>query len=121
MVRSDDLTLSGYRKTPRLPGHRVSLFIKEIAMGYLSIMLIIWGIIVACFLVLLAYNANVTRYEEDQLFLSDTNEIEKRSQDDILKKVTRVQPYIRVFGSLSAIMTLGVMGIMSWDAWQHLR
>jgi len=89
-------------------------------MGYLPTMLIIWGVIVACFLVLLAYNANVTRYEEDQLFLTEGNEIEKRSQDEILKKVSRIQPYIRVFGSLSAIMTLGVMGIMSWDAWQHL-
>ncbi len=89
-------------------------------MGYLSILLIVWGAFVACLLALLAYNANVTRYEEDQLFLSDANEIEKKSQDEILKKVSRVQPYIRVFGSLSALMTLGVMGVMSWDAWQHL-
>jgi hypothetical protein len=90
-------------------------------MSYLSVLLIIWGAIVACFLVLLAYNANLTRYEEDQLFLSESNEIEKRSQDDILKKVSRVQPYLRVFGGLSALMTLGVMGVMSWDAWQKLR
>ena len=89
-------------------------------MGYLPILLIVWGVVLTCFLVLLAYNANVTRYEEDQLFLSDTNEIEKRSQDDILRKVSRVQPYLRVFGSLSAILTLGVMGLMSWNAWQSL-
>lgn len=89
-------------------------------MGYLPMLLIVWGVALACLFTLMAYSANITRYEEDQLFLSDTNEIEKRTQGEILKKVGRIQPYIRVFGSLSAIMTLGVMGVMSWDAWQHL-
>ena len=89
-------------------------------MGLLSIVLIVWGVVLACLLALLSYNATVTRYEEDQLFLNEGNEIEKVSQEEILKKVSRVRPYIRIFGSLSALMTLGVAGIMSWDAWQHL-
>lgn len=90
-------------------------------MQYLPMLLTVWGVVVACLLALMFYNATITRYEEDQLFLSDSNPIEHKHQDEIQMKVKKVQPYIRVFGSLSALMTLGLMGIFSWDAWQHLR
>jgi hypothetical protein len=90
-------------------------------MEYLPILFIAWGVVVACLLALLAYNATITRDEEDQLFLADSNEIEHRHQDEILLKVKKVRPYIRVFGSLSALMTLGLAGIFGWDAWLRLR
>ncbi len=90
-------------------------------MGYMPIVMIVWGVAVAGLLALLAYNATLTRYEEDQLFLNDTNEIEKQHQSEILVKVNRMQPYIRAFGSISALLTLAVMGMFGWDAYQHLR
>jgi hypothetical protein len=89
-------------------------------MGYLSILLIIWGVLLACLLGLLAYNATLTRYEEDQLFLSDSNSVEKTHQDEIVAKLRRTQPLVRVFGSLSGLMTLVVAGMFTWDAWKHL-
>jgi hypothetical protein len=89
-------------------------------MGYLSILLIVWGVLLACLLGLLAYNATLTRYEEDQLFLSDSNSVEKSHQDEIVAKLRRTQPLVRVFGSLSGLMTLVVAGLFTWDAWKHL-
>ncbi len=89
-------------------------------MGFMSILLIVWGVLVACLLALLAYNATLTRYEEDQLFLSDTNSVEKSHQDEIVAKLRRTQPLVRVFGSLSGLMTLAVAGMFTWDAWKHL-
>jgi len=90
-------------------------------MGYMSIILIVWGAFLACLLGLLAYNATLTRYEEDQLFLNDTNEIEKVHQSDILKKLSRTQPFIRVLGSVSGLLTLAIAGMYTYDAWQRLR
>lgn len=90
-------------------------------MGYMPIVMIVWGVAVTGLLGLLAYNATLTRYEEDQLFLNDTNEIEKQHQSEIVMKVNRMQPYIRAFGSISALLTLAVMGMFGWDAYQHLR
>jgi hypothetical protein len=89
-------------------------------MGYMSIILIVWGVFLACLLGLLAYNATLTRYEEDQLFLSDANSVEKTHQDEIVAKLRRTQPLVRIFGSLSGLMTLAVAGMYTWDAWQHL-
>ncbi len=90
-------------------------------MNHLPILLSIWGFVVACLLILVAYNATITRDEEDQLFLTDSNEMEHKHQDEIQGKVRRVQPYIRVFGSLSVLMTLGLMGVFGWAAWLRLR
>ena len=57
----------------RAADHRISVRKEESQWDYMSILLIVWGVFVACLLGLLAYNATLTRYEEDQLFLSDTN------------------------------------------------
>jgi hypothetical protein len=89
-------------------------------MGYMSILLIVWGVLLACLLGLLAYNATLTRYEEDQLFLSDSNSVEKTHQDEIVAKLRRTQPLVRVFGSLSGLLTLAIVGLFTWDAWHHL-
>jgi hypothetical protein len=90
-------------------------------MGYMTILLIVWGVFLACLLGLLAYNATLTRYEEDQLFLSDSNDLEKQHQDEIVAKLHRTQPFVRIFGSLSGLLTLAIAGIYTWDAWQRLR
>jgi hypothetical protein len=90
-------------------------------MESIPVLLIIWAAIVACFLGLLAYKGQLTRYEEDQLFLSETVSHEQQMQSEIIRKVTKIQPFVRVFGFAAALMTAGIIGIFTFDAWQHLR
>ena len=90
-------------------------------MESIPVLLIIWAAISACFLGLLAYKGQLTRYEEDQLFLSDIRANEQHLQGEIIRKVTKIQPFVRVFGIASAIMTAGIIGIFTYDAWQHLK
>jgi hypothetical protein len=89
-------------------------------MNAIPVLLIIWAAIAACFLGLLAYKGQLTRYEEDQLFLSDIRSNEQQLQGEIVRKVTKIQPFVRVFGVAAAIMTAGIIGIFTYDAWQHL-
>ncbi len=91
------------------------------AMDAIPVLLIIWAAIVACFLGLLAYKGQLTRYEEDQLFLSETVSHEQQLQTEIVRKVTKIQPFVRIFGVAAALMTAGIVGIFTWDAWQHLK
>ena len=90
-------------------------------MGAIPIMLIVWGIIAACFLALLAYRGQLTRYEEDQLFLSDTESNEQREQTEIVRKVNQINPILRILGVATAVMTVGIVGIFTYDAWQRLQ
>jgi hypothetical protein len=90
-------------------------------MSAIPIMLIVWGIIAACFLALLAYRGQLTRYEEDQLFLNDSESNEQRAQSEIVRKVNQLQPMIRILGVATAVMTIGIVGIFTYDAWQKLQ
>jgi len=88
-------------------------------MSAIPIMLIVWGVVAACFL--LAYRGQLTRYEEDQLFLNETESNEQREQSEIVRKVKKIQPLVRFFGVAAAAMTAGIVGIFTYDAWQHLK
>lgn len=90
-------------------------------MGVIPVMLIVWGIIAACFLALLAYRGQLTRYEEDQLFLSDAESNEQREQTEIVRKVNQLNPILRILGVATAVMTVGIVGIFTYDAWQRLQ
>jgi hypothetical protein len=90
-------------------------------MSVIPVMLIVWAVIAACFLALLAYRGQLTRYEEDQLFLNETESNEQREQSEIVRKVNRLQPFVRVLGVATAVVTAGIVGIFTYDAWQHLK
>jgi len=84
-------------------------------------MIVIWAVLTGLFLALLAYNATITRYEENQLFLADINANEQQQQTSIVRKVNRLMPYIRIVGSLSAVIAVVIVAIYTWDAWQKIH
>jgi hypothetical protein len=90
-------------------------------MSAIPLMLIVWAVVAACFLALLAYRGQLTRYEEDQLFLSETESNEKREQNEIVRKVNKLEPFVRILGFAAAAMTAGIVGLFTYDAWQHLK
>ena len=90
-------------------------------MSAIPAMLIVWAAIAACFLALLAYKGQLTRYEEDQLFLNEAESNEQRVQSEIVRKIKKVEPFVRILGVAAAVMTVGIVGIYTYDAWQHLK
>lgn len=90
-------------------------------MSAIPIMLIVWGVVAACFLALLAYRGQLTRYEEDQLFLNERETHVQHEQNEIIRKVNKIGPAIRVLGFAAAAMTISIVGIFTYDAWQRLR
>lgn len=90
-------------------------------MSAIPALLLIWALIAACFLALLAYKGQLTRYEEDQLFLNETESNEQREQSEIVRRVKKLEPFVRVLGVAAAFMTVCIVGIYTYDAWQHLK
>ena len=89
-------------------------------MSAMPVLIVIWAVLTGLFLALLAYNATITRYEENQVFLAEVNTNEQR-QSVIVRRVNKVLPFLRVMGSLSALMTVVVIGIYTWDASQRIH
>ncbi len=89
-------------------------------MSAMPVLIVIWAVLTGLFLALLAYNATISRYEENQVFLAEVNTSEQR-QSTIVRRVNRVLPFLRAMGSLSALMTVVVIGLYTWDAWQRIH
>ncbi|MGC9291198.1 MAG: hypothetical protein ACP5EP_00545 [Acidobacteriaceae bacterium] len=90
-------------------------------MSYIMLMWIVWGVLTVVFLGLLMYRGNVTRNEEDQLFLDDTNQIEQGEQDVILRKAKKIEPVIRIWGGITGLVTIAIVGFYVYDAIQQFR
>jgi hypothetical protein len=90
-------------------------------MSALPTLIVIWAVFTGLFLALLAYNGTITRYEENQLFLDDINANEKQMQSSIVNKVNKTMPYVRAIGTLSAVMTVLIIGIYTLDAWHKIQ
>jgi hypothetical protein len=90
-------------------------------MNSLPALIVVWAVCTGLFLMLLAYNSTITRYEENQLFLEDINANEKQTQTSIATKIGRILPFIRATGALSAVLTALIIGIYTLDAWHKIQ
>ncbi|MBT9332808.1 hypothetical protein [Paracidobacterium acidisoli] len=89
--------------------------------SYMPVLWIVWAVVLSILLILLAYRGTLTRYEEDQLFLDPAEDHQKSAQAAILKRIDKIQPFVRVSIGATCVMTAGILGIYVWDAIQHLN
>jgi predicted membrane-bound spermidine synthase len=88
---------------------------------YLPDLIVVWAVFMGLFLALLAYNATITRYEDNQVFLDDVNAYEEQQQNQIVRKINKTMPYVRLLGIVSGILTVIIIAIYTWDCWQKLQ
>ena len=84
-------------------------------MNALPLLIIVWAVVTGLFLVLLAYNGTITRYEDNQLFLADINANEQQRQTAIVRRVNQTMPFVRILGTASAILTVVIVSIYTWS------
>ncbi|HVT96956.1 MAG TPA: hypothetical protein VHE33_05570 [Acidobacteriaceae bacterium] len=89
-------------------------------MSFMPVVWIVWAAVITFLLVLLVYRSNLTRYEEDQIFLDDAGSHQKKEQEDLMVRVNKIQPLIRVVTGATCLLTVGILGVYVWDALQHL-
>jgi hypothetical protein len=85
-------------------------------MNYIPMLWIAWGVFAAILLSLLLYRGTITRYEDDQLFLDDISERQHKENDAILRKLAKIQPFLKVFTGVTSALTAAIIGIYAWDA-----
>ena len=80
-------------------------------MSTLFELLIAWGVLTAALIALLIYRGTLTMHEDDQLFLGESESHMAREQMEIMQKVNRLGPFVKVLGTASAVMILGIAGL----------
>jgi hypothetical protein len=85
------------------------------------ILWMVWSALVLFTAALYIYRSNLTRDEEDQIFLDDSFEHEKSAQAAILAKVNKVQPLLRVALWLVGAATLLVVAYYVVDIFNQFK
>ncbi len=78
-------------------------------------LLIAWGILTAILIILLIYKSTLTMHEDDQIFLNESESHMEKEQVEILSKVNKITPIVKVLGALSGVMILVIAGLFIYQ------
>ena len=80
-------------------------------MSTLFELLIVWGVLTAALIALLIYRGTLTMQEDDQLFLGESESHMAREQMEIMNRVQKLAPFVKVLGTASAVLILTIAGV----------
>jgi len=78
-------------------------------------LLVAWGVLTAILIVLLIYKSTLTMHEDDSLFLNDTESQMQKDQTEVLAKMRKITPILKVLGALSGAMILAIAGLFIYQ------
>ena len=73
-------------------------------------MLIAWGVVTGIFLLLLFYRSMLTRQEDDQLFIDESSASRATEQSQLIARVNKINPLVKLVGATSGLMILVIAG-----------
>ena len=88
-------------------------------MPTLFVLLIVWGVLTAVLIALLSYRGTLTMHEDDQLFLGESESHMAQEQVEIMAKVNKLGPLVKVLGTVSAVMFLGIASVYVYQGWMQ--
>jgi len=80
-------------------------------MDLINILLIVWGALTVVLIFLLIYRGTLNMHEDGQLFLDEAESHIAREQEDLMVKMKRLTPWVRIFGACSAVLIVVIAGL----------
>jgi uncharacterized membrane protein YjfL (UPF0719 family) len=84
-------------------------------MSPMFMLLVAWGVLTAILIVLLIYKSTLTMHEDDSIFLNDTESQMQKDQTEVLSKMKKIAPIVKVLGALSGAMILVIAGLFIYQ------
>jgi D-alanyl-lipoteichoic acid acyltransferase DltB (MBOAT superfamily) len=79
-------------------------------------LLILWGVVTGILLILLFYRSALTRQEDDQLFIDESSSSRATEQRQLIAKVHKINPLVKMVGATSVLMILAIAGWAVYNA-----
>ncbi len=84
-------------------------------MSPMFMLLVAWGILTAILIVLMIYKSTLTMHEDDSIFLNETESQMQKDQTEVLAKMRKIAPIVKVLGALSGLMILVIAGLFIYQ------
>ena len=78
-------------------------------------MLTLWGVLTGVLVVLLIYRSTLTMQEDELLFLDDTKSALEQEQRELIRKVNKLTPFVKILGAASGLMFLVIAGMFIYQ------
>lgn len=79
-------------------------------MSPLGWMATVWGVLTGVLVILLIYRSTLTMQEDDQLFLDESASAMAKEQTELMAKVNKITPLVKILGATSGVMILVIAG-----------
>jgi hypothetical protein len=84
-------------------------------MSPMYMLLVAWGVVTTILIVVLIYKSTLTMHEDDSISLNDPGSQMQKDQAEVLAKMRKLQPIVRVLGGLSGLMILVIAGLFIYQ------
>jgi hypothetical protein len=88
---------------------------------YLMWLLIGWGVLTAILIILLIYRSTLTMQEDDQLFLDESASALAEEQRELMAKVNKINPLVKVLGATSGVVFLVIAGLFIYTGLNQVQ
>jgi hypothetical protein len=85
----------------------------------MTTLFIIWGAFTAVLVILLIYRGTLTMHEDDQLFLDSAEDHMQKEQQELIGKMDRLTPWVRICGAGSAVLIAIIAGLALYNNITH--
>jgi hypothetical protein len=82
----------------------------------LTIMLFVLAALVAVLVVLMIYRNTLEMHEDDQLFLAEGESQMAKDQEELQRKMGKIEPMVRWLSAASAALLLAIVGVWLYGA-----
>ena len=78
-------------------------------------LLVAWGVLTGILIILLIYRSTLTMHEDDSIFLHETESQMHKDQVEVISKMQKLTPIVKVLGALSGAMILIIAGLFIYQ------
>ena len=83
-------------------------------MSAIMMLSVVWAVITAALIIVLIYRSTLSMHEDDQLFLDESTANLRAEQEQLLRKMGKITPIVRILGAASGLLILVIAGMAIW-------
>jgi hypothetical protein len=84
-------------------------------MSPFMMVVVVWAVVTVALIIVLIYRSTLSMHEDDQLFLDDSTSNLRAEQEQVISRMNKVAPWVRILGAASGLLILVIAGMAIWQ------